>query len=512
MAESQKESRSVMSKEDNIVDWDGPDDPNNPRNWAPRKQYVHAVVVALIALNVNLASTMFAPGAPLLMQELSITSTIIGSMTVSIYVLGFAVGPLILSPLSELYGRLIVYQCCNFVYLGFTLGCALSTNTAMFLVFRFIAGCAGSAPMTIAGGTIADIFPQEKRGSVMGMLALGPIIGPVIGPIAGGFIAMDIGWRWTFWVLFIMSAVVNIVSLICMRETYAPVLLARKTALLQKETGNTALRSKLDQGISPTKMLTRSLIRPIKLLLFSPVVLLLSIYVAFAFGLTFLLFTTFPSVYRAKYGFSTGISGLAYLGMGLGFFFGMLVFAALSDKILKRKTGEGVNVAQDISTAEDIPPASVDTESPVNSAVTEKEAGPVYKPELRLFLMVWLAPVLPFGFFWYGWSADQGTHWIVPILGTGLIGIGSLFIMMPAQTYLVDVFGSEGAASALAANTLLRSLFGAFLPLAGPPLYEKLGLGWGNSLLGFIGLAFIPVPFLFYKYGERARAKWPVKL
>lgn len=84
--------------------------------------------------------------------------------------------------------------------------------------------------------------------------------------------------------------------------------------------------------------------------------------------------------------------------------------------------------------------------------------------------------------------------------------------MMPTMSYLTDVFGSEGAASALAANTLLRSLFGAFLPMAGPAMYKSLGLGWGNSLLGFIGLAFIPVPFLFWNYGEKIRRKWPVRL
>ena len=81
---------------------------------------------------------------------------------------------------------------------------------------------------------------------------------------------------------------------------------------------------------------------------------------------------------------------------------------------------------------------------------------------------------------------------------------------MPAQTYLVDIHGPEAAASALAANLLLRSLCGAFLPMAGPKMYATLGLGWGNSLLGFIGLAFIPIPFLFWKYGEAIRKRWPV--
>ncbi|OAL43343.1 MFS general substrate transporter [Pyrenochaeta sp. DS3sAY3a] len=477
----------TMVEDDNIVDWDGPNDPQNPMNWTVGKRYLHAVLISSIALVVNLGSTVFAPGAPLLMQELGVTSTTVGSLTVSIYVLGFAVGPLVLAPLSELYGRLPIYHATSVIFLAFTLGCALATNISMFLIFRFIAGCAGSAPMTIGGGTIADVFPQEKRGGVMGMLALGPIIGPVVGPVAGGFIAQEIGWRWTFWIIFILAGIVTVSSLIWMRETYAATLLARKTARLQKDTNNPSLRSRLDHGIAPGTLLAQSIIRPLRLLLFSPIVLLISLYTAFAFGLTFLLYTTFPRVFNQQYGFGTGVSGLAYLGMGIGFLLALIVFATTSDKILEAKTKK-------------------------EEATSQESKNEDYKPEYRLVFMAYFTFVLPVGFFWYGWSADRHAHWIVPILGTGLIGIGSLFIIMPAQTYLVDVFGSEAAASALAANTLLRSLFGAFLPMAGGSMYSALGLGWGNSVLGFIGLAFVPIPYCFYKYGDRIRERWPVRL
>ena len=146
------------------------------------------------------------------MKDLDVKTTIVGSLTVSIYVLGFAIGPLLLAPLSELYGRLVIHQSTSIIFFAFTLGCALATNINMFLTFRFIAGCAGSAPMTIGGGTIADVFPQEQRGGVMGMLALGPIIGPVVGPVAGGFIAQEIGWRWTFWIIFILVGSLALLS------------------------------------------------------------------------------------------------------------------------------------------------------------------------------------------------------------------------------------------------------------------------------------------------------------
>lgn len=259
-----------------------------------------------------------------------------------------------------------------------------------------------------------------------------------------------------------------------MRETYAPILLRRKASRLSRERGNPLLLAKGDSGLTPTALFARSIVRPMKMLALSPIVLSLSTFCALVFGLTFLLFTTFPAVFDEQYGFTSGISGLSYLGLGIGMVSGLGLFSVLSDRMLKARAGKGE-----------------------------------MKPEYRLPLMVYISPVMPIGFFWYGWSADQHAHWIVPILGTSIIGLGSLFVIIPAQIYLVDAFGPY-AASALAANTILRSLFGTFLPLAGPYMYASLGLGWGNTLLGFLSLAFAPMPWLFYKYGEQMRKRWEV--
>lgn len=180
-----------------------------------------------------------------------------------------------------------------------------------------------------------------------------------------------------------------------MRETYAAVILNRKATNLRKSTGNILWVSKLDTGLAPLALFKRSIIRPMKLLLFSPIVLALSTFCALVFGLTFLLFTTFPLVFGEQYGFSSGITGLSYLGLGVGMIFGLALFSVLSDRMLKAQAGEGVT-----------------------------------KPEYRLPLMVYFTPVIPVGFFWYGWSAHAKAHWIVPIIGTGFIGIGSLFVIV----------------------------------------------------------------------------------
>jgi multidrug resistance protein len=194
-------------KLDHVVDWNGVEDAANPRNWKHGTKTAQVLCVSAFTLYSNLAAVMFAPGAPMLVADFHITSTLVATLTVSIYLLGFVFGPFFLASLSELYGRLWLYHICNFTYLAFTIGCALSTSTVMFLVFRFICGCAASGPMTIGGGTIADLYEPQERGKAMALFGLGPLLGPVIGPVIGGFVTEHLSWRWTFWLIEILVSV-----------------------------------------------------------------------------------------------------------------------------------------------------------------------------------------------------------------------------------------------------------------------------------------------------------------
>lgn len=257
-----------------------------------------------------------------------------------------------------------------------------------------------------------------------------------------------------------------------MRETNSAMILASKAARLRKQTGNPDLRPARVKQVPVRQLVERALVRPPRMLLLSPIVLLTGLYMALVFGMTYLLFASFPSVFEKTYGWGIGVSGLAYLGLGLGCAIGLKVFASLSDKLLRKDGG----------------------------------------PERRLLLMIWIGPSVPIGIFWYGWTAEYAVHWIVPIIGTVFIGLGALVVTSSAQLYMMDMFGPEGAASALAATTLVRNASGAFLALAADPLYKRFGLGWGNSVLGFVTLVFTPVPILFYKYGGWLREKFPLKL
>ncbi|KAK0725195.1 bicyclomycin resistance protein [Lasiosphaeris hirsuta] len=466
---------TTSEDEANIVWWEE-NDPENPYNWPTWLKVLNCVFISALTLVTPLGSSIFAPGVAQLMQEFGSDSLELASFVVSVYVLGFAAGPLVIAPLSEIYGRLWVYHLCNMAFLAFLVGCALAPSLNALIAFRFLSGVFGSCPLTNGGGTIADMIVPEKRASAMAAFSIGPLLGPIIGPVAGGFLAEAAGWRWVFWLLVIVAGVLAIVMLIFARETYAPVLLQRRVDKLKKETGNDMLRSKLDSGLSAKDYFKRSIVRPLRMLVFSPTCIIFAFYIAIIYGYLYLMFTSISDVFHRSYGFSTSTVGLVFLGLGLGSMSGLFFFGYSSDQKAKKTKAEGLPM----------------------------------KPEDRLELMPYAAILLPAGFFIYGWTAEKHVHWIVPILSHIPGGFSMVVTFMSLNMALVDTF-TIYAASALAANTVVRSIFGAVLPLFGLRMYHALGLGWGNSLLAFISLLMIPIAFGILKYGELLRVKYPIK-
>ncbi|CAN9084950.1 unnamed protein product [Alternaria alternata] len=463
-------------RDPNIVDFDGPDDPENPLNWKASRKWGMVALISGITFLTPLASSQFAPGVPEVMRDFNSTSDLLEGFMVSVYVLGFAFGPLIIAPLSEMYGRLPLYHSCNLLFIVFTIAAAVATNMAQFVVFRFFMGCFGGAPMVLGGGTIADLIPREQRGTAMAVWMMGPTIGPCVGPIIGGFLTVAKGWRWNFWFVAIVGGAFFITSLILMRETSGIIILQRKVKRLKAETGNSKLRSKLDGGLTPSQLFKFSIIRPAKMLFRSTICFAISLYIAITYAYLYILFTTFTAVFKGQYGWRGGITGLSFLGLGIGSLIGQFTYIHYGNKVVHKHMARGD-----------------------------------FRPEHRLYMMCIGGFFIPCGLFIYGWSVQYQTHFMVPIVATGIIGFGLLMTFMPATTYLVDVFTIH-AASAMAASTVLRSLAAAFIPLSSQTMYAQMGYGWGNSMLGFIATLLIPIPFLFIRYGEKIRARSTVKL
>ena len=421
------------------------------------------------------SSSMVAPALGAISKEFGITNDVISSLTLSIFVLAYAIGPLFLGPLSEMYGRVIVLQVSNLLYLFFNLGCGLAQTKAQMIIFRFLAGLGGSAPLALGGGVLSDLFTAEQRGRAISIYSLAPLLGPAVGPIAGGFITEKTTWRWVFYATTIADALIQVSGLFFLQETYAPVLLHRKKVKLIKETGNEALHTEYDHPERTVmKSLRISLTRPFKLLGTQVIVQVLALYMAYLYGLMYLVLSTFPKLWETNYHESVGIGGLNYVSLGVGFFLGTQICAPCQDRIYR--------------------------------ALKKRNNG-VGKPEFRVPLMIPGALLVPVGLFWYGWTAESHTHWILPNIGAAIFAAGVIIGFQCIQTYIVDSY-TRYAASAIGAATVLRSLAGFGFPLFAPYMYNALHYGWGNSLLAFIAIGLgWPAPILLWKYGEKLRKR-----
>ncbi|KAI1384998.1 MFS general substrate transporter [Hypoxylon trugodes] len=466
-----------------LVTWSGPDDPENPKNWTISKKWGAVFIVSMFTFVSPVSSSMVAPGLTAIGRDFNISEAFEQNIILSAFVLAYALGPLCWGPLSELYGRVPVLQLSNLGFLAFTLGCGFAQNKGQMIAFRFLSGLGGSAALAIGGGVLGDLFIAEHRGRAMSMYSLAPLLGPAVGPIAGAFITENTTWRWAFWATCIADGIVQCAGLYFLRETYAPVLLDRKRRLLVAETGNPDLRTPYDdlgrKDASIIQTLGTAMTRPFKLLATQIIVQCIAVYAMYLYGLMYLMLASFPTLFTTPkpdgYGMSVGIGGLNYISLGLGFFLGAQICAPLQDRIyvsLKRRYGIG-------------------------------------KPEFRVPMMVPGAVLVPVGLVIYGWTAEYKTHWIGPNIGAMIFASGAIIGFQCLQGFLVDSY-QRYAASAVGANTVLRSLAGFGFPLFAPYMYDRLGYGWGNTLMALLGVVIgWPGPILLWKYGEILRKRSP---
>ncbi|KAF7319036.1 hypothetical protein HMN09_00239800 [Mycena chlorophos] len=456
-------------------------DPRNPRNWPQSKKWLTTAIVALYMFVAPLSSSTMAPGEAQIAARYNITNESILAMTLSIFLLSFGIGPLFLAPVSEIYGRRWVLHIGNGFSVLFHLGCAFAPNTATLIGFRFLAGLSGSAPVACGGAVVSDLFNERERASAMALYSLGPLLGPVLGPIAGGFIAQEVGVQYVYFMLAGTTTFAGLVGIPFLRETYAPLIKCR-IAAAANDVEKTALQQALstNNDIKPCKniwgqlaFLCSNFSRPVYLLTHSFICFTLSLYMAFLYGCYYLFFVTFNGFFTKTYGFSTGIASLMYTGLGAGFVFAACTGAKFSNILYLH--------------------------------LADKNGGKG-EPEMRIPPIFVGSFFVPIGLLWYGWSAAYKLHWIMPVIGSSLFGMGMQVSFLPIQLYLVDSF--RYAASALSAAFLFRSLLGFSFPLFGHEIFAKLGYGWGFSMLGILAICLgIPFPVFIYYKGAAIRAR-----
>lgn len=220
-------------------------------------------------------------------------------LTITLFVIGFGVGPMVFAPLSEIYGRRPVYAVTLALAVIFTIPGAVAQNIGTLLVTRFIAGVAFSAPMSLVGGTLVDLWRNEERGVPMAAFSAAPFIGPGVGPLVGGYLSQAGGWRWLYWIQLILSGIVWFLITFTVPETYAPRLLANRAAKLRKETGDSKHVTEQDLDTRPfSQRLKLFLLRPFQLLFQELIVFFISLYMSVLYGLLYMFFVAYPIVYQ----------------------------------------------------------------------------------------------------------------------------------------------------------------------------------------------------------------------
>ena len=478
------EDPEIIGYDPRQVDWDSPDDPDNPFNWSPLRKWYCTMSTAFLCLVITLGSSIYVDSIPEMMVKWHISQTL-GLAGLTFYLLGLAFGPTIAAPLSELFGRKIVYCSSLPVSMLFIMGVGLSNKIRNVLVLRFFAGLTSSGALAIAGGTITDVWKPQEIGIAMTLFCLAPLAGPVIGPIIGGFIGQNLtsdnpnhvgSLKWAMWVnLFFAAAVFG--PLFLMPETYRPIIMRRRLIKRGKK-----IRQTLSLSEFITSILIVTLAKPMEMLVVEPIVLVFSIYTAFVFAVLFGFFEAFPIIFVGIYEMRTGVSGLPFLGVGLGLLLGASLYVCMDKFIFFKKWDDGYIGMKD-KDGNKIPP------TPESRLLPCKVGSLTFGPSL----------------FWLAWTARTSVHWMAPTASGVLFGFSLVLIFFSILTYFSMAYPPISVASALAANNVTRYVVSSVFPLFTVQMMHKLHIYWGVTVFAFIALVMVPVPWIFSIYGERLR-------
>lgn len=435
-----------------------------------------------MTFSVYIGSAIYSASILGVMAEFNV-SEVAATLGLTLFVAGYAVGPMLWAPMSEIpqFGRNPVYILTLVAFVALQVPTALASNFGMLLGFRFLTGFVGSPSLATGGASIADMYNAKTRTYGIALWGVGAVCGPTLGPLVSGFAVEKKGWTWSIWELMWLSGGCLALLFFFLPETSSSNILFRRARRLRKLTGNTKLISEpelMGENFTGKDIAMMTLVKPFSLFFTEPIILALDMYTALLYGVLYIWFECFPLVFIGIYHFSLGKLGLAYLGLLVGIFISVGPFAWYHKKYTCPRFNDDGEI----------------------------------KPEWRLPPAMLGSFAIPVCLFWFGWTSRPEIHWIVPIVGTVWFTAGAFLLFNAVLNYLADSYPTQ-TASVMAGNDFSRSMFGAGFPLFATSMFRKLGLGWASSLLGFISIAFIPIPFLLFKYGHvlRRKSKWARK-
>ncbi|KAL3471431.1 major facilitator superfamily domain-containing protein [Aspergillus californicus] len=457
-----------------VVEFTGCDDPLHPQSWSLKKRVIISATLAYTTFVSSFASAIYSSGAAAIAEQFDI-STEVAILGVTLYVLGFASGPTLWAPMSELIGRRLPVLVGMFGYSIFSVAAATSKDVQTLMLTRFFAGFFSASPIAIVPAVFADIWNNQTRGVAIAMFAMAVFVGPFASPFTGGFITMSyLGWRWTMYISSIMGWLAVALCVVFLKETYAPAILVEKAKTLRRQTHNWGIRARQEEvELDWGELITNNFSRPFRMLFTEPIVLLISLWMSFVYGLMYALLSAYPVVFQETHGMNLGVGSLPFIGLIIG---EVLAggYTLWDQRSYKKK----------LAANNDVP-----------------------IPEWRLPPSIVGGICFCAGMFWFGWTGwTKSIHWTAPTASGVLTGFGIYVIFLQCFNYLIDSYLTF-AASVFAANTILRSAVGASFPLFSKQMFNNLGTQWAGTLLGCLAFIMIPIPLAFIKWGPALRRK-----
>ncbi|KAF2018113.1 MFS general substrate transporter [Aaosphaeria arxii CBS 175.79] len=446
---------------------------DHPQHLTHTRKLILVLIVCNGILCVTCSSSIYTTTYAQIDEEFK-SDTLLSTAGLSSFVFGIGLGPLITGPLSEQHGRRPVYLISWILFIIWTIPSAIGKNITTLIITRFLAGLAGGTYLSVAGGTVSDIYPKDRIKIPMALVSAAAFIGPCLGPVLGGFINYHQNWRWTYCFILIWAALLLIAVLIMVPETHRRVRSSRESTSAGKKVRDTGA-TVADPDVRSEQRDRLLLLRPLYLLLYEPMCTILSIYTAILLGILYLFFGGIPMIVQELYGFNAWQAGLTFLGIICG-----MITATV-----------GIMISTYSS-----------CKSPVSRLVSTKNG----QPERHLPLAIFGSILNPLGLFWFAWSTRSDIHWMLPITGSAVFGCGTILTFSGIFTYLVEAYHMY-AASVLASNGLLRCTFAAIFPLFGAKMYNSLGFTWANTVLAFMTVLLMPFPYIFFIFGQRLRMK-----
>ncbi|KAK4446556.1 putative mfs multidrug transporter [Podospora aff. communis PSN243] len=460
-----------------IVNWDGPDDKECPRNWPFVRKSLIVWSTSLLAFVAGFGSSVFAPSGPALLLELG-ASLPVSRLSVSLWVLAIP----LCGPLSDIFGHQVALAISMLGLCLFQLPAALGTNIQTVLVSRTISGVFASGAALIVPRIYTDIYSPIPRSISLAVLTSAFHLGTTLSPIAAASLLVSPPpdrsppWRWLSWLTFLLAAPLSTLTILfSIPETSTPLLLQRKARRLRLETGNWALHAQSEEApFIQWRMLTQTyLSKPTRMLTTEPLLALFTLHLSIVHGVVYLILYAVPFAFQSRgLGWETPRAHLPLLAVALG------------------------GVAAGIATV--IPFSGV-------FSLWRRGFGVEQTLESRVLpTMVLGSGVLPLGLFWFGWTTE--THWFAQVIGAFFIGAGCVLVLASGTVYVLEAYGVH-AESALVGHLAVRSLVAASFPLWVGPIYEGLGVGWASSVVAFGCLAMVPIPVVFLIWGGRMRER-----